>query len=168
MVRPSVLTAVMSIAFVVSGCVTDVQQTKRQTTYDSAFLILNSQPPVIRVWAGGEYRGTTPMELSYNITPFDRARGFLLTSEFVFAQEGYLPIRKDYRLDLGYSSPPGKDEYFSDLVLLKRDPFRTRGAEKTDPGEEDVATIQEEGSSIDQAVKAGKLELSREPLTPSQ
>jgi len=92
-----------------------------------ANLFVKVEPRVVyRVYEKNKYLWTGVGQSFWwlDLTPMMRARGVVNTHEFVFIADGYLPVRKQYTLEL---KPPEKENYiFNDLVILERDPNAPR------------------------------------------
>ena len=146
---------------VYSGCAT----TPPDPYAGTAYITIHSHPQGARIYANGQYFDTTPLpdnKYSWGLDYQTRSVGLIKWGEVVFVKDGYLPVKKTYRLEL---DPPGKRKYhFHDLVILERDP--NAPSYSYTPSNRKHITIKQEESGLDQLLKAGQIGLILQSLKP--
>jgi hypothetical protein len=100
------------------------------TPANLANITINSEPQGAKLFWQGQYMGTTPYNGTWALEPSHYDTGTLTSPDAVLVKDGYLPVRKDYRLNINPQWRPdpnvystgGHTFYFHDLVVLQRDP----------------------------------------------
>ena len=135
-------------------------------------LTINSEPQGARIYEGaGRFLGTTPYEAVYDADARHFDRGVLQTTPLICVLPGYLPQKKQVRLDLTSVPRPNFEEQaggvtrsqYHCLFLLRRDPT----APRTVTHRYDVTTRRED-SGLDKALKFGQLMMMVDTLTPNR
>ena len=119
------------------------------------YLNLNTAPQGAKIYEGGKYKDRTPEILDYILYEDQQDKSVLITREIVFVLDGYLPVKKKYRLELDSQDK----QHFYDLILLEP---RYRHIQRNDQN----ITIKQEESTSDKLLKAGQIGLILQSLKP--